>query len=70
MTDKEKIEKAMQIAIQYGGIDGDHHKAWVIDQMFRALAGDDYEKIIREACSETLEEGWNIEDCWSVGIAP
>ena len=31
------IEKAIDYAIKYGGIDGDHHKAWVIDQMVRAL---------------------------------
>jgi len=31
------IEKALEIAVQYGGIDGAHHKTWVIDQMVRAL---------------------------------
>lgn len=35
----EAIEKAIGFAVQYGGIDGDHHKAWVIDQMVRALTG-------------------------------
>jgi len=35
----ERIEKALDYAIHYGGIDGDHHKAWVIDQMVRALTG-------------------------------
>lgn len=33
----KQIEKALEIAVQYGGIDGDHHKRWVIDQMVRAL---------------------------------
>lgn len=37
----EKIAKALSIAFQYGQIDGDHHKAWVIDQMVRALIGND-----------------------------
>lgn len=37
MTDR--IKAALDIAINYGGIDGDHHKAWVIDQMVRALTG-------------------------------
>lgn len=36
---KDRIEKAIHYAVQYGGIDGDHHKAWVIDQMVRALTG-------------------------------
>lgn len=32
-----QIQKALDFAIQYGGIDGAHHKMWVIDQMVRAL---------------------------------
>lgn len=34
-----RIKKALDYAVRYGGIDGDHHKAWVIDQMVRALTG-------------------------------
>ena len=32
-----RIERALEYAIQYGGIGGAHHKDWVIDQMVRAL---------------------------------
>jgi len=32
-------DKAIELAVRFGGIDGDHHKAWVIDQMVRALTG-------------------------------
>lgn len=32
-----QIESALTIAAQYGQVDGAHHKAWVIDQMVRAL---------------------------------
>lgn len=39
MSERERIEFALDIAVRYGGIDGDHHKAWVIDQMVRALTG-------------------------------
>jgi hypothetical protein len=39
MTKTERINSAIAIAIKYGGIDGDHHKAWVIDQMVRCLTG-------------------------------
>jgi len=39
IPNKDRIEKALDFAIQYGGIDGDHHKMWVIDQMVRALTG-------------------------------
>lgn len=31
----ERCDQALDIAKRYGGIDGDHHKAWVIDQMCR-----------------------------------
>ena len=34
---EEMIDRALQIAIKFGGIDGAHHKDWVIDQMVRAL---------------------------------
>jgi hypothetical protein len=37
MADSDKIEKALEFAMRYGSIDGDHHKTWVIDQMVRAL---------------------------------
>lgn len=38
MTDaNDRIAKAIDFAVRYGGIDGDHHKSWVIDQMVRAL---------------------------------
>ena len=39
MEDRQRIEKALDIADGNGQIDGDHHKAWVIDQMVRALTG-------------------------------
>ncbi len=34
-----RIKAALDVAVRYGGTDGDHHKAWVIDQMVRALTG-------------------------------
>lgn len=35
----ERIQKAIDLATRYGQTDGAHHKAWVIDQMVRALTG-------------------------------
>lgn len=66
-NDKDKqeiIDKAIALAIKYGSIDGDHHRAWVIDQMVRVLAGDDYERLISEECTEDGEIDWYT------GIAP
>ena len=42
MTDAEKIDAALTLALRYGGIEGDHHRAWTIDQMVRVLTGDGY----------------------------
>ena len=60
---KEKIEKAIDIAYQYGQIDGEHHKIWTIDQMVRQLLGNEYDGFVKE-----YEEGG--EYSWNTGIAP
>ncbi len=67
LSDKEKIEEAISMAVQYGGIDGSHHKDWVIDQMVRILAGNQYSQIVKEACHG--EDGADTYT-WEVGIAP
>lgn len=65
--EKGRIDNAIDIAVQFGGIDGAHHKAWVIDQMVRALAGDDYESIV--AIARSGEHGPETYE-WDEGIAP
>lgn len=67
MSDTQKIEKALTVALQYGGIDGAHHKAWVIDQMVRALTGDGYENWVKFA--KEGEDGPETYS-WDTGIAP
>lgn len=61
---REHINDAVDLAIRYGQIDGGHHKTWVIDQMLRALTGDEYERVLRESDPEG-EYGE-----WDTGIAP
>jgi len=56
---EKRILNALEIAVRYGSIDGAHHKAWVIDQMMRILAGDNYNELIKENGGE-----------WDCGIAP
>lgn len=65
--DEIRVLNALDLAAKYGGIDGDHHKAWVIDQMVRALAGDRYETFVSFVCSG--EDGPNTYE-WNEGIAP
>jgi len=62
-----KVHEALGIALRYGGIGGDHHKTWVIDQMVRALTGPYYERFVKDAKAgidgvDTFE--------WDEGIAP
>ncbi len=67
MTPEKRIEKALDLIIKYGGIDGDHHKAWVLDQVTRALSGTGYRKLVKDACAG--DDGPNTYS-WEVGIAP
>jgi hypothetical protein len=70
----ERIAKALEVAVSFGGIDGDHHKSWVIDQMVRCLTGcpvlgesDEYRKLVTDACAG--EDGPETYS-WETGIAP
>jgi len=66
-TADQRVASAIELAIRYGGIDGSHHKMWVIDQMIRILAGDKYEALIKEACDG--EDGPETYE-WDVVISP
>lgn len=70
MTDEEnykaKIRSALDIIFQYGGIDGGHHKQWVLDQVVRVLS-DDYEKWLSEYEAD-LDNGDFCE--WDKGTPP
>lgn len=67
MTPNEKIDAATDLIVRYGGIDGAHHKQWVLDQVLRVFRGDDYPAFIAEICKD--EHGRTIYG-WDVGIAP
>lgn len=59
--------KALNLIERYGGIDGEHHKTWVIDQVARALLGDRYDAWVVEM--KTGSDGSDTYG-WDVGIAP
>lgn len=60
-------EQALQLAREYGQTDGAHHKAWVIDQMVRALSGIEYDQFVREA--QAGADGPETYD-WDCGVPP
>jgi hypothetical protein len=73
MDDKEKIETDINLIGQYGGIDGGHHKQWVLDQVVRVLLGDEYNSWLAMMRGEWREENGVYEyeyDDWDEGIAP
>ena len=67
----EELDNARQSALEnaesYGGIDGAHHKTWVIDQMVRSLTGNEYDATIKRWCHG--EDGPDTYD-WDCGVAP
>lgn len=65
---EERIKKALQLIYSYGQTDGSHHKAWVIDEVVRALMGEDYSDWIRDY--EGDPEDYDNYYSWDVGIAP
>ena len=70
VTALREYNRRIQIALEYaeyGSFDGADHRMWVIDQMVRALTGDEYEKWRRD-----YEAGEYGPDTyyWDEGIAP
>jgi hypothetical protein len=66
MTPQGRIRKAMDLIERYGGIDGEHHKTWVIDQVARCLVAD-YPKWVK--AMKAGEDGPDTYE-WDEGIAP
>ena len=68
----EKINKALEIAWRFSQIDGAWHKAWVIDQMVRALCGDEetYKMLINAYTEPFMICGELDHYNWDEGIAP
>jgi len=62
-----RVDDALDMAYNNAQYDGSHHKMWVIDQMVRILAGDEYELFV-----SNHNDGEDGEDTysWDTGIAP
>lgn len=61
-TSQERIDAAINLALVYGGVDGEHHKQWVIAQMVKILKGKGYRNFVKRFESDGNE--------WDEGIAP
>jgi hypothetical protein len=69
VSEQGRIAAALEVARRYGGTDGADHKAWVIDQMVRALLGEfgAYRQFVAEA--RAGEDGPETYE-WDEGVAP
>ena len=61
-----RIKAAMDMIWRYSGIDGDHHRAWLVDQVVRALTGEDYRRWV---LAWENEDGTDSDE-WYIGIPP
>src|SRR3954469_12591 len=66
---KERIEAIKDLASRYAGIDGEHHKQWLIDQIIRVVLAGDYQDFIAEYNNFKDQDGKSYGE-WDEGIAP
>lgn len=75
---QDKLKKIEDIIVQFGQIDGDHHKSWVIDQVMRIMKGAEYDYFVEYdnfvKKYEYADDDGNLTDEklyeWEVGIPP
>ena len=67
---EDRTAVALDYIMSYSGIDGAHHKSWVIDQVIRALTGDKYDAWVKEAKGDFDVEEDEYDYTWDEGIAP
>jgi hypothetical protein len=65
---EERIDAIKDLAHRYAGINGVHHKQWLIDQILRVLLAGSYNDFIAEYNSDN--SGDSACDDWDEGIAP
>lgn len=63
----KRVVLALGRIVRFGQDDGSHHKAWVIDQVTRLLAGPLYDRLVAEA--KAGDDGPNTYG-WDEGIPP
>lgn len=79
MLVNKRIDNALGFLSIWGQVEGDHHKAWVIDQVVRALCGcegdfndsffqnEEYKDWVYGYC---YDDNHVMEYEWDIGIAP
>ena len=70
MSKNPRVKEALELIERYGGIDGGHHKQWVIDQVARVLTGPDYPAWVKMMKGNVDPDSGDMEYDWDEGIAP
>lgn len=65
-SNQDTAAVALMIASKYAMAESESHKAWVIDQMVRALTGSQYESFINHSCKLNAKEAGE----WDEGSVP
>ena len=63
----ERESDVLLLIERFGGIDGEHHKQWIIDQIVRVLTEENYMHWVEDM--KDGEDGPNTFE-WEEGIAP
>ena len=63
---EEKRIKALELIEEYGGIDGAHHKQWLLDQLVQLLSNDYWAWLKKWQAGEEGPKTYT----WDTGIAP
>jgi len=66
MKYSHRVERSIELISQYGGIDGAHHKQWLLNELIKTLA-DDYDGWVKSY--EEGEDGPKTYK-WDIGVAP
>lgn len=69
LEESDKINLALDCILMNGGVDGAHHKQWVLDQVVRILAGESYKAWCLEYSGDPEDEQ-NYYGEWDEGISP
>ena len=64
---QKRIDDSLNLIVQYGGVDGAHHKQWLLDQVVRILSNKAYDVWL-----DVYSDGADGPDTyeWDTGIAP
>jgi hypothetical protein len=63
----DRLTEALELVQEYGGIDGAHHKQWLLDQIVRILADSGYDAWVADY--QDGEDGPDTYE-WDTGIPP